>query len=89
MEHSTLPSDVEHTEHSAMNAQLSSTQTGQPAPKHRSFTSIIVKLTGDIIAYKTKMHVTVALSSTEAEYMATCDVGKMMLFNRKEGWHPS
>jgi hypothetical protein len=52
----------------------------------RSFTGIIVKLAGGTIAYKTKLQPTVALSSTEAEFMAACDAGKMILFIRSILW---
>jgi hypothetical protein len=46
----------------------------------RSFSGICIQLAGGTIAYKTKFQPTVALSSTEAEYMAACDVGWMCLF---------
>jgi hypothetical protein len=41
----------------------------------RSFSGICIQLAGGSIAYKTKFQPTVALSSTEAEFMAACDVG--------------
>jgi hypothetical protein len=47
---------------------------------HRSFSGICIQLAGGTIAYKTKFQPTVALSSTEAEFMAACDVGRMSLF---------
>ena len=43
-------------------------------------------MTGGTIAYSTKFQVTVALSSTKAEFMAACDDGKMMLFIRSILW---
>jgi hypothetical protein len=46
----------------------------------RSFSGICIQLAGGTIAYKTKFQSTVALSSTEAEFMAACDVGRMCLF---------
>ena len=52
----------------------------------RSFTGICIQLAGDTIAYKTKFQPTVALSSTEAEFMAACDVGRMSLFVRSILW---
>lgn len=52
----------------------------------RSLTGINVKLAGGPIAYKTKLQPTVAMSSTEAEFMAACDAGKMMLFIRSILW---
>jgi hypothetical protein len=48
----------------------------------QSFSEICVQLTGGTIAYKTKFQPTVALSSTEAEFMAACNVGRMSLFIR-------
>ena len=53
---------------------------------HRSFTGICIQLAGGTIAYKTKFQPTVALSSTEAEFMAACDVGWMILFVRSVLW---
>jgi len=41
----------------------------------KSFTGVCVFLSGGTIAYKTKFQPTVALSSTEAEFMAACDAG--------------
>ena len=52
----------------------------------RSFTGICIQLAGDTITYKKKFQPTVALSSTEAEFMAACDVGRMSLFVRSILW---
>ena len=52
----------------------------------RSFSGICIQLAGGTIAYKTKFQPTVALSSTEAEFMAACDVGRMCLFVRSILW---
>jgi hypothetical protein len=52
----------------------------------RSFSGICTQLAGGTIAYKTKFQPTVALSSTEAEFMAACDVGRMCLFVRSILW---
>ena len=41
----------------------------------RSFSGICIQLAGGTIAYKTKFQPTVALSSTEAEFMAACNIG--------------
>jgi hypothetical protein len=46
----------------------------------RSFSGICIQLAGGTIAYKTKFQPTVALSTTKAEFMAACDVGRMSLF---------
>ncbi len=52
----------------------------------RSFSGICIQLAGGTIAYKTKFQPTVALSSTEAEFMAACDVGRISLFIRSVLW---
>jgi hypothetical protein len=52
----------------------------------RSFSGICIQLAGGTIAYKCKFQPTVALSSTEAEFMAACDVGQMALFVRSILW---
>jgi hypothetical protein len=39
-----------------------------------------------MVAYKTKFHPMVALSSTKAEFMATVDVGRLCLFVRSILW---
>lgn len=52
----------------------------------RSFTGACIFLAGGVIAYKTKFQLTVALSSTEAEFMAACDVGRMCLMIRSILW---
>ncbi len=52
----------------------------------RSFSGICIQLAGGTIAYKTKFQPTVALSTTEAEFMAACDVGRMSLFVRSILW---
>jgi hypothetical protein len=46
----------------------------------QSFSGICIQLAGGTIAYKTNFQPTVALSSTEVEFMAACDVGRMCLF---------
>ncbi|EJK70660.1 hypothetical protein THAOC_07961, partial [Thalassiosira oceanica] len=48
----------------------------------RSFTGICMRFGGGTIGYKTRLQPTVALSSTEAEFMAACDAGKMLLYVR-------
>jgi hypothetical protein len=51
-----------------------------------SFSGICIQLAGGTIAYKTKFQPTVALSSTEAEFMTACNVGQMCLFVRSILW---
>jgi hypothetical protein len=41
---------------------------------------------GGPIGYKTRLQPTVAMLSTEAEFMAACDAAKMMLFIRTILW---
>lgn len=48
----------------------------------RSFTGICFMLAGGCISYKTRLQKTPAMSSTEAEFMAASDAGKMSLFLR-------
>ena len=51
--------------------------------QHRkSVTGIIARLAGGTILYKTKFQDVVALSSTEAEFIAACDAGKNCLYLR-------
>ena len=52
----------------------------------RSTTGMNVKLAGGTIYYKTKLQPTVAMSSTEAEYMAASDAGKVILYIRSIMW---
>ena len=48
----------------------------------RSVTGITIKLGGGCIFYKTRFQATVALSSTEAEFIAACDAAKTILYVR-------
>jgi hypothetical protein len=52
----------------------------------RSFSGICIRLAGGTIAYKCKFQPTVAGSSTEAEFMAAYDTGKMILYVRSILW---
>jgi hypothetical protein len=52
-----------------------------------SFSGICIQLAGGTIAFKTKLQPTVALSSTEVEFMVACDVGRMCLFIRSLLWN--
>ncbi len=51
-----------------------------------SFTGLCMLLAGGTIAYKTKFQPTVALSLTEAEFMAACNTGKMSLYIHSILW---
>ena len=48
----------------------------------KSITGIAVVFAGAVIAYKSRIQKTIALSSTEAEFMAACDAGKTVLYLR-------
>ena len=51
--------------------------------QHRkSVTGINIKIAGGSIYYKTKFQSTVALSSTEAEFIAACEAAKVILYVR-------
>jgi hypothetical protein len=50
------------------------------------YSTCCIQLAGGTIAYKTKFQPTVALSTTEAEFMAACDVGRMSLLVRSILW---
>jgi hypothetical protein len=51
-----------------------------------SFSGICIQLADGTIAYKTEFQPTVALSTTEAEFMAACDVSCMSLFVQSILW---
>jgi hypothetical protein len=51
-----------------------------------SFSGICIQLAGGTIAYKTKFQPTVALSTTEAKFIAACNVSRMSLFVRSILW---
>jgi hypothetical protein len=46
----------------------------------RSISGIIFKLAGAAIAWKCRVQTTISLSSSEAEYLAASDAGKMTLY---------
>ena len=48
----------------------------------RSMTGIAIMFGGAVVAYKSRIQKTIALSSTEAEFMAACDAGKTILYLR-------
>lgn len=51
--------------------------------KHRkSVTGIVIRMSGGTLVYKTKYQDTIALSSTEAEFTAACDIGRAILYVR-------
>ena len=47
-----------------------------------------MQLAGTTVAYKTRLQSTVAMSSTEAEFMAASDAGKISLFVRSILYDP-
>lgn len=52
----------------------------------RSFGGADVRLSGGPVAYKSRLHPTVAHSSTEAEFMEASATGRMILFTRSIMW---
>ena len=63
--------------HSAVDSDLAGGHTNC----RTSVTGIIIQLTGGIILHnKTKYQDTITLSMTEAEFTATCDAGKTILY---------
>eukprot|EP00956_Cyclotella_meneghiniana_P004202 scaffold5163_cov49-Cyclotella_meneghiniana.AAC.3 len=52
----------------------------------RSTTGVNLQVAGGSVGYKTRLQPTVALSSTEAEFMAACEAGKMLLYIRSILW---
>jgi KUP system potassium uptake protein len=85
--HGTLPEGTVRPEHDPLDPHAYTDSDWASCLKtRRSTTGIIVRLAGGVIAYKTKLQVTVAMSSTEAEFMAACDAGKMILFIRSILW---
>jgi hypothetical protein len=55
---------------------------GSDRSHRRSVTGLVVMLAGGVIAYKSKYQATIALSSTEAEFTAAAEVGKITLYLR-------
>lgn len=50
--------------------------------KRKSISGIIIMLAGGAIAYKSKFQEVIAMSTTEAEFVAACDAAKIILFLR-------
>ena len=50
--------------------------------KRKSLSGIIIMYAGGAIAYKSKYQEVIALSTTEAEFVAACDAAKIILFFR-------
>jgi hypothetical protein len=49
---------------------------------HKSVTGIALMYAGGVVGYKCKYQDTIAHSSTEADFTAACDAGKLILFFR-------
>ena len=85
--HGTIPPDATRPTHEAMEAYTYVDSDWATCTRtRRLLTGIVVKMAGGTIAYKTKLQMTIALSSTEAEFMAACNARKMMLFIRSILW---
>jgi hypothetical protein len=80
MFHDTSDADA----HSTPNAIVSYVDSDWAADiRHRrSISGIIFKLAGAAIAWKCRVQTTISLSSSEAEYLAASDAGKMALYLR-------
>ena len=50
--------------------------------KRKSISGIVIMHAGGVIAYKSKFQEVIALSTTEAEFVAACDAAKIILFFR-------
>ena len=50
--------------------------------QRKSISGVIVMFAGGVIAYKSKYQEVIALSTTEAEFVAACDAAKIILFFR-------
>jgi hypothetical protein len=50
--------------------------------KRKSITGLIVMFAGGAVAYKSKYQDVIAMSTTEAEFVAACDAAKVILFLR-------
>jgi len=50
--------------------------------RRKSISGIAIMLAGGVVAYKSKRQEVIALSTTEAEFVAACDAGKVILFFR-------
>jgi hypothetical protein len=55
---------------------------GTDRTHRRSVTAIVLMLAGAAVLYKTRYQPTIAMSSTEAEFMAAADTGRMALYLR-------
>jgi hypothetical protein len=85
--HGTIKEDLMKPQHNATDIHAFADSDWATCPKtRRSMTGITIKLAGGTISYKTRLQPTIALSSTEAEYMAACDAGKQILYVRSILW---
>ena len=73
------PHKREKNDPTDVRATVDSDYTGD---KHhrQSFTGITIKMAGAAIYYKTTFQAIVALSSTEAEFIAACEAAKVILY---------
>ena len=77
-----IPHDSKTTLHlDRLAIQVDTSYTNDTAHR-KSATGIVARLAGGAILYKTKFQDVVALSSTEAEFIAACDAGKNCLYIR-------
>lgn len=61
---------------------LADSDWGGDTVKRKSISGIIIMYAGGAIAYKSKYQEVIAMSTTEAEFVAACDAAKIILFFR-------
>jgi hypothetical protein len=78
------PVEADHALYRYVDADWASDSTHR-----RSVTGIIIMYAGGVVGYRTRFQDTIAHSSTEAEFTAVCDAGKLILYFRSLLGHNS
>lgn len=78
------PVEADHALYRYVDADWASDSTHR-----RSVTGIIIMYAGGVVGYRTRFQDTIAHSSTEAEFTAACDAGKLILYFRSLLGHNS
>jgi hypothetical protein len=74
-------------QHDALNAHgMSDADWASCICTRGSFTGSLIKLAGTAVAYKTQLQDTIATSSTQSEFMAAYELGKMLLYVHSILW---
>ena len=74
---SNRPNDLPTTMHGAVDSDWAGDTTHR-----KSVSGLVIRLAGGTILYKTKYQDCIAMSSTEAEFIAACEAGKAILYIR-------